>query len=63
MQFDQKFNYDICESDNIVFEEDPLCEDDNDQPIKFDKELYNSANINDKLYHHSRSNSDSENWY
>ena len=54
---------DNSEFDEIVFDQDPISNTDDDQPIKVDIELYKPAKVDDNHYHHSRVKSDSENFY
>ena len=50
IQKDLYTSYDITEFDDNVFYDDPFCNNDHDQSITFDKELYKSGKLNDKHY-------------
>ena len=49
-----KTSYDKADFDDIVFDGDPLCDNDDNQSIMFDTDLYKSVKLVDNHYQISR---------
>ena len=59
IQNDLYTSYDNSETDDNVSHYDPFCNNDDDQSIMFNNDLYKTAKLDDRRYHHTRLKSDS----
>ena len=57
---DLSTSYDNSEFEDNVFEDNQFCNDDNEQSIIFDNEIYKSTKLTDNQFQHPRLNIDSE---
>ena len=56
-------SYDHSEFDGKFFDDDPMCNIDDDQSIMFAIDLYEFTKVDDNHFHHLRSKPDPENFF